>query len=502
MGTLAAGGVLTGTLPWLNSMALDDEKKPNIILLLDTLTARNMSLYGYERQTTPNFERLASRMTVYHSHYSGGNYTTPGTASLLTGLYPWHHRAINLRAPMDREKVGSNIFHLMGSSFRKLGFAQNTLANQLLSQFNANIDEHVPFNAFCGQMTESRLSRFFPSDPVVAHYAFDDFLIRTSESSNKVYGSAYLGYLELFYGLATDDYGNPSDDYPRGMPSNGVYYFDNRVVYSGVFQMIQELNKAGQPYFGYFHLFSPHSRYRPRKEFIGKFPEIPIPYKKRHKLGNHIRQLELNGNRMNYDEYIADVDNELGRLFDKLEADGVLDNSYFIITSDHGELFERGETGHNSFLLYDPIIHIPLLISSPGQTERRDIYTRTSSVDVLPTLLNLMGREIPSMTDGVLLPGFGGEENTGRSIFAVEAKTNSAFAPLKRATITLMKENYKVIYFGDYPRYSEVFELYDLHDDPEEKHDLFLEGATIGLQLKEELLDTLAMVNKPYARKL
>jgi hypothetical protein len=96
------------------------------------------------------------------------------------------------------------------------------------------------------------------------------------------------------------------------------------------------------------------------------------------------------------------------------------------------------------------------------------------------------------------LPGFGRAEDPARSIFAVEAKTNSAFGPLKRMTITLMKENYKVIYYGDYPRYSNVFEVYDLADDIEEKNDLFAKNPANVTPLKEELLDTLSMVNKPY----
>jgi arylsulfatase A-like enzyme len=203
---------------------------------------------------------------------------------------------------------------------------------------------------------------------------------------------------------------------------------------------------------------------------------------------------------MQYDEYIANVDAEFGLLMDQLEASGILDHSYFIVTSDHGELFERGENGHNTFLLYDSVIHIPLLISAPQQKERQDFHSLTSNIDLLPTLLNIAGKDNPSSLEGRFLPGFGGKEdaNSSRSIFAVEAKTNSAFGPLKRATITLMKENYKIIYYGDYPRYSNIFELYDLADDIDEKQDLFAQGLSMAALLKEELLDTLSTVNKPF----
>ena len=61
-----------------------------------------------------------------------------------------------------------------------------------------------------------------------------------------------------------------------------------------------------------------------------------------------------------------------------------------------------------------------------------------------------------------------------------------------------MKENYKIIYYGDYPRYSNVFELYDLAEDIDEKQDLFPKAPIIASKLKEELLDTLNTVNKPF----
>lgn len=499
MSAWTANVLVAGSHSLVNSLRIDASQQPNIILLvIDTLSARHMSLYGYERQTTPNFERFASRASVYHSHYSGGNFTTPGTATLLTGQYPWGHRAINLGAPVSRTIADNNIFRLVGKDRKSLGFAQNILAELLLQQFRAGIDKHVPLTTFSSERKAFDISKYFPRDPLMAHYAFDDFLINSDVTSNPVPGSAYFGYLDMFYGQLHEAPGKPSPEYPRGMPSTGKYYYDNQKVYSGIFETIQELEKQPEPYFAYLHLLSPHAKYCPRKEFVGMFPEIKVPFKERHKLTNHVRQSLLNEYRMQYDEYIANVDAEFGVLVDKLESSGILDHSYFVVTSDHGELFERGENGHNTLLLYDSVIHIPLLVAAPHQSKRQDFHSRTSNIDLLPTLLNIVKKEAPSSLEGRLLPGFGGAEESARSIFAVEAKMNSAFGPLKRATITLMKENYKIIYYGDYPRYSNVFELYDLNDDIDEKKDLFVEGPAIASLLKEELLDTLSMVNRPF----
>src|SRR5688572_9117513 len=88
-----------------------DGTKPNVIILLfDAMSARNLSVYGYPRPTSTNLERFAEHATVYHSHYSGGNYTIPGTASLLTGTYPWTSRALNYSSGVAPSVAENNIF--------------------------------------------------------------------------------------------------------------------------------------------------------------------------------------------------------------------------------------------------------------------------------------------------------------------------------------------------------------------------------------------------------
>jgi arylsulfatase A-like enzyme len=113
-------------------------------------------------------------------------------------------------------------------------------------------------------------------------------------------------------------------------------------------------------------------------------------------------------------------------------------------------MFERGLHGHSTPLLYDPVVHSPLLISVPGKQSRTDIYSPTNNVDIVPTLLSLAGREIPDWCEGNLLPGLGGKEDFERSTFSMDAKENSSFAPIKKATIAMRKGKYKMIYYTGY----------------------------------------------------
>jgi arylsulfatase A-like enzyme len=68
---------------------------PNILILIfDSWTRANSSLYRYPRETTPNITRRAEKAIVYHNHYASGHYTYPSTASLLTGVLPWTQKVI------------------------------------------------------------------------------------------------------------------------------------------------------------------------------------------------------------------------------------------------------------------------------------------------------------------------------------------------------------------------------------------------------------------------
>ncbi|RJP51071.1 MAG: twin-arginine translocation signal domain-containing protein [Anaerolineaceae bacterium] len=492
-GLTAASLALTTLRP--RALQSPTRKLNFVILLADTMTAANLSLYGYPRRTTPHLERLAGRAIVYHSHYSGGNYTTPGTASLLTGSLPWTHRAINLGGLVRRQLADRNIFHLLGSNYHRVGFAQNLWADLFLRQFRADLDTHIPSPTFIHGQEKPLVSQFFKNDELGAYYALDDFLLSTHHVVNPTAGSASMGYLGLFYGLSNRDIGTADAEHPYGLPSNGYYFFKNSVLYDGICDTILDLHRRENPFFAYFHLMAPHSTYRPTRQFVDTLVEMEFPTKQFHPLGGRTNRRTLLEQRKVYDEYVANVDAEMGRLFDSLDAAGVLEDTYFIITSDHGEFFERGEYGHDTPLLYNPVIHIPLLVFAPGQSQRVDVHTPTSSADVLPTLLSLAGKDVPN-GEGRPLPGLGGSEDGARPIFSVEAKQVSSFIPLSRTSISMVKGTKKLIHYRGYEKYPDAFELYDLQTDDEEKRDLYAEDTVTAERMKEELFDHLADAEK------
>lgn len=428
------------------SLAFGKIDLPNVIILLfDAMSARNLSVHGYKRETTPHFAKFAERATLYHNHHSGGNYTSPGTATLLTGTYPWTHRAFNIGGLIQRERVDHNIFTAFGDDYQRLAYSQNLLANYFFGQFEDDLETILPPSAF--SVIAQVMGEKIRGDLTGSYRAYESFLFQDGTPP----GSLVFGLTDRLL-LRSREARAHDEDYPRGLPRAGDHpiFFRLKDVFDGLIASIEELRA---PYLTYFHLWAPHAPYKPSKDFDNKFLDNYQPARKPdHWLGDHTLNSKLNGRRQNYDEYIANVDAEFGRLVESLETRGVLDQTYLIVTSDHGESFERGVEGHVTKLLYEPLTHIPLMISAPGQRTRQDIYSPTNHVDILPTLLHLSGKSVPEWTEGTLLPGLGGVEDLERSTFTLEAKANAPYEPLTKATVAMIKGPNKMIYYTGYGR--------------------------------------------------
>lgn len=474
-----------------------EQRKPNVlILLLDTLSARHTFIYGYHRETTPNIARFAERSTVYHAHYAAGNFTTPGTASLLTGEYPWAHRALHAGGEIIRGHEHHNLFKLFGDTHFRLAYPHNWVTHTLFHRFREHIDVYLPPEEFClsgGILPDQS----FPNDATVASRSFDDLLFRDLSSP----GSFFLAFAYKLKMLMQEQGWRKElgDLYPRGVPtlSRQKWSFLLEHIFDGVMAAIDSLP---QPFLAYFHLFPPHEPYRPHRDFVGIFNDGQTPVAKDpHVLSPGLSQEMLDQWRVEYDEYLAFTDAEFGRVYDFMDKIGIFDNTYVILTSDHGQLFERGVHGHVTELLYEPIIHVPLLISRPGQQQREDIYTPTSCVDLMPTLLNVTGQTIPDWCEGELLPTTNDRPNDAeRSIFSVEAKSNPIHQPLTKGTIALIRGQYKLIHYRGYDGYEQEYELYDLANDPEELEDLYPSKGSIAMDLQQELEQKLQEINRPY----
>ena len=469
---------------------------PNIIILVfDAWSQHHVSLYGYPRPTMPNLEKFAERAMVFHNHYTAGTFTSSGTASLLTGLYPWSHRVLHLGAAVTPLHMMHNIFSMLAETHSTLGYAQNEYADQILYAMGAELETHIQNWAFSLQNSHPYGAPIFDQNPRVAFASFEDNLIRRLKGNDS---SMFIGPLLRLYFLrnrARFRTAN-SENYPLGIPSSDELFLLDDVVEGA----IQTLKAIESPTLAYFHFYPPHDPYCPTKEFSDKFKDgWETTNKPIHDLSEEKRDPDdLQLNRRHYDEYLASWDNEMTRLLDFLEESGLTEKSYIFITADHGELFERGIIGHFTKLIYDPLIRVPLIVSRPGQTGREDIHALTSSVDILPTVTSVLGQPIPQWVEGKLLPGLGGVEDEHRNIFSVDAKYNSSFTPLRNYSISLTRDSYRLIHYS-YPKDEyEKYEFYDLNSDPDELKDLYRAKPSLALEMQDELIQKIEKVNRPY----
>jgi arylsulfatase A-like enzyme len=493
-----------GTVSTLTARSLQlQESRPNVIIILfDAMSAMHMSMYGYERETTPALSRFAERSTVYNAHYSASNFTTSGVASMLTGMYPWKHRAITQGGIVRRDMVPYNPYTLLGNDYHRVMFSQNFWPDRLVAQYYDQVDDFLPQTAY-SMRGNTLVKSWVGKDRLLASIAFDEFLFPAQTDRP---GSALLNYFyksRVSYSIE-DQKIQPG--YPNGIPEvEGYNVYLNEQIYKGVLTEILELRDK-QPHFAYFHLFSPHSPYKPGGKFSRLFrndgftrqpkavtPEFATLYSE--------SEESLLRKRAAYDRQIAQVDTEFGKLVDRLDANGALENSYLIVTSDHGEMFERGFNGHGGRLMYEPVLRIPLLIRAPKQSARTDVHIPTSNVDILPTILSMAGKEIPEAVEGAILPGFGGNENEERPIFSMAAWQNSAFLPITKAALAMRKGAYKlIVYLGYGGEADRIYELYDVKNDPEELRELSRDEPDVLSAMKEVFFSHLTDANRPFER--
>ena len=246
-----------------------NSQKNIIFILFDTLSARHLSLYGYPRETCPNIQRFANKAKVYHSHHSAGNFTTPSTASLFTGTYPWTHRAFSLSGLIHPSIQSNNMFRLLDGIYNQTVFTQNIYADMLLYQFHEYFERHQNLDSFSLAGT-TFYNKLFNNDAIYGLKSYDQFLFIREEA----HGSLLLSILNdlnqrIRYELKAKEY---EYIYPGELPrlANTDIYFIMENVIDGAINLLSETTS---PAFVYLHFMPPHEPYVPTREFIGHFDD-------------------------------------------------------------------------------------------------------------------------------------------------------------------------------------------------------------------------------------
>lgn len=254
---------------------------------------------------------------------------------------------------------------------------------------------------------------------------------------------AFIGAAVLDSQFGLDQGFDAYDDDILATDTGGMFTFDRRTGRSVVASTLQWIESRGpDPILVWVHLYDLHAPYRLTEEDMNLYSDRP------------------------YDGLIADVDRITGELIDRYKSLRNYDNTIVVLTADHGEsLGEHREKTHGVFV-YESAVRIPLVIRGPGIPAGVAVKSQAQLVDVTPTLLSLVGTEIPERTDGRnLLPHIQGASAVGDD----ERAYLESFLPLFSYGWSGLRgvrtSRWKYVE-GVEP------ELYDLLTDPREEVDL------------------------------
>ena len=217
-------------------------------------------------------------------------------------------------------------------------------------------------------------------------------------------------------------------------------------------EWLQEVYK--EPFFLFFHIYEPHAPYEP-----------PAPTAAGHSAA--------------YDGEVAAADAVIGGLLSELEQLGVYDDALIVLLSDHGEgLMDHGEMDH-LVLIYREVLQVPLLLKLPGgQGAGTTVSAPAQLTDVAATLLSLLGFEQDSRAAGVSLLGLGDEENADRLILSESVYPRVHFGWSDLAS--MIDGDFHFI-DGPDP------ELYNLREDPGEKHNILLDQRAAARRMRSAI---------------
>ena len=375
-------------------------KLPNIILMvLDTVGAKHLSLYGYNRPTTPNLEKISRECTVYSRCFSPACWTVPSHASLFTGLYPSQHGAFE-----SRFLLRDNLPHLV-SILKALGYATTGIStNSLVSPGSGLCQDFDEFHDLGFEDFSRILGGLHDSGPMEASQSDLSACLPAALSSKNAL-SDLLGYL-----WKTGSKGEVFKTILKLVIKQATRWLkprpiDNATPYTQKTLMLIEdfLKRQATPEFPFFlfvNILQAHQNYCPPlrwRRFSGWHHRTIVSPQKFYFQGASPGLTKLVTTYGNlYDDEILYLDSVIGRLWKMFQNASILANTVVIITSDHGEHF--GERGHYTHImsLYNELLWVPLIVHFPRSLNLPGLDRRLVSLsDLYATIMDLAGSPLP-----------------------------------------------------------------------------------------------------------
>jgi arylsulfatase A-like enzyme len=423
-------------------------RSPNVVLIiLDTVRADHMSVYGYEAPTTPGLAQLAGAATLYSRAIAASDMTLASHGSIFTGLYSrshgarYHLPASPMGAPLATAGVVANHAYVGRGMNLNQGFQyyDDRRGMPLLTPAQSLFVRQLVFEPLRLLMPPSASDKSFRTAEEINKEAFSllDRLVATESPF-----FLFVNYMDAHWPYA------PPSPYDSLTPAS-------------------------------------HESLR-TDEYYALLRDVLTGQKK---VTDELRQRLVS----DYDGALAYLDNQVMRLIDQLKERDSYRNTLIIITSDHGEAFGRRDLIGHGVSLYQDQVHVPLLVKWPDSESGNAVHEVVSHVDLFPTVVDLLDRDVPHPLAGVSLLEL--MSSTGRRVIS-ESYPNGTHASWHerhdRLERSLFADGFKLVTSSRGKR-----ELYALGQDPDEYHDLF-DREPEQASVLESLLDDWIADNEEY----
>ncbi len=459
-----------------------------------------LSAAGHACVRTPHLDALAADGVLFRRHYAQSTPCAPSRASLYTGMYLHNHRVVINGAPLDARHTN------VALEVRKAGYLPALLGyTDTAPDPRTRAPDDPALRDYGGVLPGMT--------PVV--WSEEHWLAWFAHLKAKGYPVPHR-FLEIF---------RPRDDV-AGAEGRGLTYAPARFAAEDTQQafLIGEAIKYlsmcdGKPWFLHISFLSPHPPFVAPEPYHDMYAPSQVPPPVRagsveqeaaqhpflaHYLYNQrgwgihfdhdsrdnlaLSDEDILQARATYYGMISEVDAQIGRLLDHLRASGAYDDTLIVFTSDHGE--QLGD--HWQFAKYayfDQSFHIPLIVRDPRRhadaARGRQMESFTENVDVMPTILDYLGLDIPAQCDGEsLLPFCSGEDPDAwrdaahwefdfRDFIADGESRFLGLAPDQCTMSVLRGARYKYVHFTALPPL-----FFDLEKDPAELCNLAEDAAS------------------------
>ena len=455
-------------------------KFPNIILITwDTLSAEDMHVYGYNRLTTPFISEWAKDSFLFQRVYASSNSSISSAMSLMTGQRIWTHGVWY-----------DALVHPVKNNYENLA--------KLLKDYGYDIFCFTQVK-YVHPRTLGMGNYFVVKDEERLMHGQEEGLIKNLRHKlSSFLGNRNMPVAWVFEFLEIQAESFLPQKYVPARPPEKLYNSFLEFASGTEFKALQ------RPFFVWLHTLSPHDPYLPPEPFLGTFednvqnksPEVLL--KSTISEGEYPpeRQPEVDNLRKRYDELILYSDKQFEIFWSRLDNVVDLSNTIVIFSADHGESFSHGYLSHDSPYLYEPVVHIPLIIKVPGRKKGKVIDMVSSQIDIAPTILELAGISVPAWMEGrSLVPLMKDKFLQPRPVFSMHLKMNRAFHLITNGTIVVWDGDYKLIHYLQ----GKKSLLFNLRTDPGETRNLFDEEPEISQRLLNLINENLLLANERIA---